>query len=46
MIAHAFDILSDEMQMHAGRDIARIFHHKRSKLPEHSVIQLVNITVF
>ncbi len=39
MIAHAFDVLGDEMQVHTSGDVAWIFHHVGQEFAEQRVVQ-------
>ena len=45
MIAHPLGVLGNEMQMHAGGDIAWIFHHVGQEFAKQRVVHLVDFTV-
>ncbi len=45
MVAHALDVLGDEVEMHAGRDVPRILHHEGQELAEERVVHLVDVAV-
>ena len=45
MIPHALDIFGDEMQVHASRDVARIFHHVGQELTEKRIVHRVDVLV-
>ena len=45
MIPHPLDVLGNEMQMHAGGNVARVFHHKGQEFPEERVVHLIDILV-
>src|SRR3546814_2263439 len=45
MVADALDVLGDEQQMRAGRDVARILHHVGEQLAEQAGIHLVDFLV-
>ena len=45
MIAHPLDVLRDEVEVHAGGDVARILHHEGQELAEQRVVHLVDIRV-
>ena len=45
VIAHALDVLGDEQQVCAWRDVARVLHHVGQNFPEQAVIQRVHLGV-
>jgi hypothetical protein len=45
VVAHAFDVLGDEMQVHAGGDVARVFHHEGQEFAEQRVVHLVDLDI-
>jgi hypothetical protein len=45
VIAHALDVLGHEMQVHAGRDVARVFHHEGQVFAEQRRIHLVDLDI-
>src|SRR3546814_4056110 len=45
MVADALDVLGDEQQMRAWRDVARVFHHVGQQLAEQSRVHLVDLLV-
>mmetsp|Transcript_29355 Transcript_29355/g.57173 ORF Transcript_29355/g.57173 Transcript_29355/m.57173 type:complete len:230 (-) Transcript_29355:9504-10193(-) len=45
VIAHAFDVFGNEMEVHTGGDIARILHHEGQEFAEQRVIHLIDFSV-
>ena len=45
VIAHALDVLGDEVQVHAPGDVARVFHHIGQEGAEQGVVHLVDIGI-
>ena len=42
MVADPLQVLGDEQQMRAGRDVARVFHHVGDQLAEDRVVEVVD----
>jgi hypothetical protein len=45
VVAHALDVLGHEMQVHAGGDVARVFHHEGQVFAEQRRIHLVDLDI-